>query len=279
MNINTSAFGLRMNNYYQRQRLVNTILNMKTCKKSVKMDTYYKSSLLDCITAGKRITSKSISSSILDALNFEYKTLRESNNVISLCGVEFIRSQIPSVSISRCSEIKAENNVISFKNGKYYKFTDFNGETHAMACAYDRVKCPYSETLRGTHDDKSYEQGKFWNMLSRNGTYMSLYYSDDEQRKYLNDAGITEGIFTVQVGNKKQEYLYSNGNCGVAVPKFRYDADYDVIKNKGRFFKDYEVGSIFKIDGKEYTLSENRTLDIPYGADIYNMERPAKKSS
>lgn len=268
MNINISK--LQINNYYQKQKLINNLLDTDNNKKIVKKDVC----LINSITSKNNIPSN-----ILDMMNFKYRSVRESNNILSLDGINFTKDQIPSINTNQCNEIKANNNIVAFKNGEYYKFTDSNGETHAMACAYDRVKCPYSETIRGTHDNKSYDVGKFWNMLSRNGTYISLYYSHDQQRKYLNDAGITKGIFTVQVGNQKQEYLYSNGNCGVAVPKSRYNADYNVIKNAGRFFKDYEVGSIFKIDGKEYALSENHTLNIPYGADIYNIERPAKKCS
>ena len=36
----------------------------------------------------------------------------------------------------------------------------------------------------------------------------------------------------------------------------------------------YEVGSIFKIGGKEYALNEQRKLDIPYGEDIFDIEFP-----
>ena len=39
-------------------------------------------------------------------------------------------------------------------------------------------------------------------------------------------------------------------------------------------FRDYEPGSVFKIGGKEYVLNEDRKLDIPYGADIYDIEYP-----
>ena len=38
---------------------------------------------------------------------------------------------------------------------------------------------------------------------------------------------------------------------------------------------EYEAGDIFKIGDKEYILSENHTLDIPYGEDIYNLEYPS----
>lgn len=36
----------------------------------------------------------------------------------------------------------------------------------------------------------------------------------------------------------------------------------------------YELGSIFKVSGKEYVLSKSHTLDIPYGEDVYDVEYP-----
>ena len=53
-----------------------------------------------------------------------------------------------------------------------------------------------------------------------------------------------------------------------------YDHDFEVLTQKGHLLTNYEPGSIFKISEKEYVLSENHTLDIPYGEDIYAMEYP-----
>ena len=107
---------------------------------------------------------------------------------------------------------------------------------------------------------------------------MGLYYDEYTQRQYLNDAGIKEGFFSVQIGNKKQEYYYSNGLAGVAVPKWQYDADYDMLVKRGSaLFNEYEPGSIFKMGGKEYTLSANRTFDIPYGTDPFEINDHAKE--
>ena len=41
--------------------------------------------------------------------------------------------------------------------------------------------------------------------------------------------------------------------------------------------KDYGAGAVFKVNGKEYELKEDGTLDIPYGADIYVVEYPPRK--
>jgi hypothetical protein len=221
----------------------------------------------------------SFSSTILDAINFGYASSKESATSFTYGGVEYLKSEIPDVDESRCSEIKANNNEIVFNVGSYYKFTDKNGETHVLSCAYDRLSQPYSETSTGKQNDTSYQVSKFWNMLSKNGTYMSLYYSHDEQRKLLNDAGITEGFFSVQVGTHKQEYYYSNGIAGVAVSKTRYDETYNFYMNRKGVWDDYAVGSVFEIGGKDYILDENKKLDIPYGVDIFDMKYPRKESA
>ena len=106
---------------------------------------------------------------------------------------------------------------------------------------------------------------------------MSLYYSKAEQQSLLNDAGISEGFFSVQIGSKKQEYFYSNGNAGVAVRKFEYDAVYDMFAKRGSaLFNEYDIGSVFMIGGKEYILNEDRKFDIPYGEDIFDVQFPKR---
>ena len=54
-----------------------------------------------------------------------------------------------------------------------------------------------------------------------------------------------------------------------------YNARYKNLTSGGILLDEYEAGDIFKIGDKEYILSENHTLDIPYGEDIYNLEYPS----
>ncbi len=42
-------------------------------------------------------------------------------------------------------------------------------------------------------------------------------------------------------------------------------------------FRDYEPGDVFLVGGKKYVLSEDKKLDLPYGADIYDMKWPPRK--
>lgn len=94
----------------------------------------------------------------------------------------------------------------------------------------------------------------------------------------MNEAGIAEGFFPVQVGDNRQEYYYSNGNAGTAVLKERYDNTYQMFMTQTEIlFRDYEPGSVFLVGGKEYILSEDKKLDLPYGADIYDVKWPQRK--
>ena len=218
-------------------------------------------------------------SSVLDIINFNYldimKQKCDKQFSFIIGGKEYLKSELPAVSADRCEEIKAVNNTVDFSNSRYYKYTEKDGRVHTFTCTNDHVDQPYSDLVSGRQSDDSYQVAKFWNMLSRDGTYLSLYYSKEKQVQFLNDAGITKGFFTVKTGDHKQEYYYSHGNAGVAVRKFEYDATYDMLAKRGTaLFNEYEVGSIFKIGGKEYALNEQRKLDIPYGEDIFDIEFP-----
>lgn len=137
---------------------------------------------------------------------------------------------------------------------------------------------PYSDINRGIVDDESFQIGHFWNLLSKNGTFIGLHCSEETERRRLNEAGITEGFFSVQVGDNKQEYFYSNGHAGAAVLKERYDDTYQMFMTQNEIvFRDYEPGVVFQVGGKEYVLSEDKKLNLPYGADVYDMKWPPRK--
>lgn len=286
MNINFSGYRCRrsVRTLNRQHSLVNTLLNKKKSGNQVRRDLFSRTGNniydIGLYTAPARKIKGNVSNAVLDMINFEYRDCkRQTDDGFFFGGVEYPKSKIPSVSTDRCSEIKAKNNAIVFETGKYYKFTDQRGKSHVLACSYGQLGQPYSDTSRGIVDDASYSVGKFWNMLAKDGTYIGSYYSLDTERKLLNDAGITEGFFSVQVGDHKQEYFYSNGSAGIAVPKWRYDDTYNMfMKHNDIAFRDYEPGSVFKIGGKEYVLSEDKKLDIPYGADIYDIEYPPRKN-
>lgn len=246
-----------------------------------KRDSYvHGSDNLSCIySANVGLKRGMATSSVLDTINFNnldiMKQRCDKQFSFIIGGKEYLKSELPAVSTDRCEEIKAINNTVTISNDRYYKYTEKGGRVHTFTCTNDHVDQPYSDLVSGRQSDASFQVAKFWNMLSRDGTYLSLYYSREKQEQLLNDAGITKGFFTVKAGDHKQEYYYSHGNAGVAVRKFEYDATYDMFVKRGTaLFNKYEVGSIFKIGGKEYALNEQRKLDIPYGEDIFDIEFP-----
>ena len=247
-------------------------------------DEYVHGSMMDISTYSRNAisgyTKLKCPDSSIDIINFDtqriFKQRGETEYSIFVENREYLKKDLSKVDYSRCNVIKAENNRIVLDNNHYYGYQDKNGNKHVFSCVNNRLEQPYSDLISGRQNDASYQICKFWNMLSRDGTYMSLYYSQDEQRQMLNDAGIKEGFFSVRIGNNKQDYYYSNGNAGVvAVRRFEYDATYDMFAKRGSaIFNKYPIGSIFTVAGKEYALREDRTLDIPYGEDIFDVQFP-----
>lgn len=219
-----------------------------------------------------------VTDEILDMINFKRFDGTETTTSFIFGGVEYFHKDIPAISLDKCLKPKAENNAIVFQTGNYYQFADETGKTHILTCSNGRMTQPLSDTRRGVRDDTSFEIGHFWNIMAGNGTYINLYYSEETERRLLNDAGITEGFFSVQVGERKQEYFYSNGNAGAAVPMERYNSTYYTFMERNDFvFEGYKPGDVFLVGGREYVLSEEKKLDIPYGADIFDVKWPPRR--
>ena len=278
MRINTSA---DLTGLFPNQKTISKQSTKKSTISSELRDSYvHGSDNTSCVySANGGLKRGGASSSVLDMINFNYldimKQKCDKQFSFIIGGKEYLKSRLPAVSANMCEEINAVNNTVDFTNGRYYKHTEKDGRVHTFTCTNDHVDQPYSDLVSGRQSDASYQVAKFWNMLSRDGTYISLYYSAEKQEQFLNDVGITKGFFTVKAGKHQQEYFYSHGNAGVAVRKFEYDATYDMFVKRGTaLFNKYEVGSVFKIGGKEYALNDQRKLDIPYGEDIFDIEFP-----
>ena len=224
----------------------------------------------------KTVVSEKFPQAIVDIINFDLGSVVEDETGFTIDGVKYLRKDMTSVSLDRCNEIRAENNEIVFERGKYYKFQDREGKYHVLDCRGNSVSQPYSEQTMKRQNEESFQMGKFWGCIGCEGVYGSKYYSDEEQRKILKEAGIQEGFFSVQVGDKRQELFLSNGAAGAVVPKRRYDGTYNMFMNTN-ILDDYAVGSVFVIGGKEYILDEHKKLDIPYGADIYDIKFPMRE--
>ena len=117
----------------------------------------------------------------------------------------------------------------------------------------------------------------FWMRLTQNPTFMGLTYSAEDTRNRLHSASIQKGFFQVTVGEHTATQFLSEGKNAAAVySKAYYDDQYYNYVKSGGICRDYEPGDVFKIDGEEYTVSADRKLDVPYGADIWNIEWPKK---
>ena len=190
----------------------------------------------------------------------------------------FTAEQIPKISGACLNEIKAEDNIIDFGKNKYFKYVSGDGQEHCLYTDNKGIGSIVSEIMRGEPYDPVLERyASFWNyMMTKDPVYVLLSYSDEEIRGYMENAGIKNGFFTVKMGDREATQFYSATKTTSPIQsKERYDARYKNLTSGGILLDEYEAGDIFKIGDKEYILSENHTLDIPYGEDIYNLEYPS----
>ena len=227
------------------------------------------------------VKKKKVKDSVLDEINFNYEKIfkvhGEKRYTIEVNGEEYLKSNLPKISVGRCNKIKAINNSVIINNDAYYEYTDNNGKQHIFSCKDNHLGQPYSDQIAGRVDKETFEISKFWNLMSKDGTYVGLYRSKEQIKSYLNEAGIYKGFFSVQVGDNKQEYFFSENKVEIT-KKRQYDIDYEMYTKIGfPFFNRFDVGDIIVVEGKEYPLKEDRTLDIPYGEDIYDIQFPMEK--
>ena len=165
----------------------------------------------------------------------------------------------------------AANNAISFDKYSYYKFMGKDGKEHTILSL--------GRTLgTGILGDYSYDKEavdfiNFWNSLGRDnpsGIYMK--FSNEEIRSRLAESGIQDGFFTVSIGGHTVTHYLSQGKNASAVhSKQQYDDRYNALTS-GKFFHHYEAGQKVMIGGKEYVLGEDKSVDIEYGADIFDIQ-------
>lgn len=225
-----------------------------------------------------------ISNDLLNRINNWEFILRSEGNVHFLPdGTTFTSDQIPSIDASGLQEIKAVNNCIDFGKNKYFKYVSEDGREHVLYTGNKSVGSLCSEMLKGAPYDGILERyARFWNYVgtARETVYMPLVFSREEMKGYLAEAGIQPGFFTVKMGETEVRRFYTaNKYAGLIQTQERYDFHYQTVTEDGDIFRDYDPGSVFRINGKEYVLRENHTLDVPYGEDIYNIEYPAKQNN
>lgn len=200
-----------------------------------------------------------------------------SGNIGECQGIKFNIKDVERIKTCKLKEAKAENNVIDFGNRNYLKYVSSDGKEHVLYARNGIVETPMSTGITGEEWSQETERyAGFWRyLMAKDTVYLGLSYSKSEVENYLAEAGIEKGFFTIKMGGKEvTKYYTASKTTGGIKDQWRYDQHYKSITN-GPLFNNYEPGSVFKVGGKEYKLTENHTLDIPYGEDIYDMEYPS----
>lgn len=257
--------------------------NVKNCKviEKKQTDSFEKSKDYlngNYIYEKKARSYKYISQSLLKVINSNYSNVSLRDDKFVCDGIEFTKEQIPKVDVKTLNEVKAQNNVIDFGKLSFFKYVNKAGREMCLFTKNGAIGTAVSERLRGEPYDAECERyAAFWNFLMGNSTvYLGLFYSKLEVNNYLDEAGVEKGFFTIKMGDREATLFRSSSESrGPIQSKERYDLRYKSLTADGSLLNNYETGSVFKVNGKEYTLSENHTLDIPYGEDIYKLEYPS----
>lgn len=264
----------------QQQLTVNTLLGQRMAVNG-SVDMFIRSNSMFNDTGVYSPFSKSedtyISDLLLLLINNDSSKVRKHGEIYEAAGVRFTKDQIPKIDTNELSEIKACNNIIDFGQNHYFKYVSSDEKEHALFTNDKGAGVPYSEHMRGAeHDAAAQRYAHFWRyMMNDDPVYVGLTYSNDDIDEFMKHAGIEYGFFTVKMGNREATQYYTKSeNTSAIQSKARYDSKYEHITSTGYQLMNYEPGSAFKLNGKEYVLSENHTLDIPYGEDLWCLEYP-----
>ncbi|MBR1701144.1 MAG: hypothetical protein IJ716_04235 [Lachnospiraceae bacterium] len=226
--------------------------------------------------AGKK--TKYLSAEILALVNGEINGQHTIGDVHYLKnGMSFTSDQIPPINTCKLEEVKAENNCMDFGRNRYFKYVSKDGKEHPLYTNEEGIGSLYSEYLRGAPYDGTLQRyARFWMYVGtarEDLVYIGETFPKSEIKSYLEEAGIQPGFFTIKMGDTETTRFYSTGeNTGYLFTKKHYDEKYDSLTKTGELLYKHKPGSVFKFQGKEYVLSENHTLDIPYGVDIFSNE-------
>lgn len=114
----------------------------------------------------------------------------------------------------------------------------------------------------------------------------TIDFGQDHYFKYVSPDGREHILFTndKRVGTPYSEYI-RGAEYDAAAQNYsrfwRYMMSKDPVYYGLTWSNDEvqelmgEPGSVFKLNGKEYVLSGNHTLDIPYGEDLWCLENPS----
>lgn len=201
--------------------------------------------------------------------------------------VAFKKEAIPAIDIRSLQEVKAQDNYLNFGSHEYFKYRAKDGKEYPLQVGSmlgNGIGAIHTEYMRG--NDSAYEKQcqdylKFWNgvMVDTGPDVPGLFFNRNEAKAFMEEAGITPGFFTVKMSDDVKTFYYSmNTTSRMIETQKSYDIRYESLTNSSsKLLTDFEPGSIFKIGNKEYILSEDFTLDIEYGADVFALIVPERK--
>lgn len=294
MNVNLSGWNVNrmahaINN---RKTMLDILFGDRNVSKNKKKDSFSRSDVYDISVYTKKAewkndvfpekTGAMIPDAVLTAMNNNIANLHKSGDIFECGGMYFTADQIPKINGSVLHEVKASNNVMDFGRENYFKYISADGKEHCLYADHKTIGSIVSESMRGAPYDETLEKyAGFWRyMMSKDPIVAGLSYSDEEIRNYMDEAGVQVGFFTVKAGDREATQFYSATKTTCPVQsKLRYDQQYQRLTEKSPFFDSFEVGSVFKIGGKDYILNESHMLDIPYGEDIFDIQYPDRGRS
>lgn len=272
-----------------QERTSKTYLALQNRKIPPLADAYLRgnnvSSQFEMLTYQKKVSEPEmmqgfISQEMVDKLN-NGAWYGVKGKVYTLDGMKFSKESIPPMDGSKLNEVKAKDNIISFGKYDYFKYVSKAGREYYMhtgGSGGTGFGVVYTETMRGSvYDEQAWRYISFWNgmMCATGPDVPGKEYSRSEAASFLEEANVQPGFFTVNMKGSSKTFYYTKAKYSRMVEsKEDYDNQYDNLTRQTHFLSAYEPGSIFKIGEREYVLSENHILDIPYGEDIYAMEWP-----
>lgn len=260
-------------------------LSLSVCEISGRKDDVW-----DAVSAGGTNTWETASQELIDRinkLNSAVSSTRIGDIITLKDGTTINIHEIPRLDLGALGTVTAKENVMDFGSGFYFKHTNSKGKDVAifsLPCGV--LSRPYSETTgHSTFDLETERYINFWNNLSDGRAMMAspavskhYGYTSDQERAYLDEAGIEKGFFSLKIGSRSAEFYYSaSKHLSPIHTKEEYDKDYEWMTSpdspysRSRF-EGFEPGTEIMIGGEPYRLKEDLTLDLPYGIDIFDIE-------
>ncbi|WP_017413937.1 hypothetical protein [Clostridium tunisiense] len=217
-------------------------------------------------------------SRLIESIN---KSVYKKPNSLSLdslsieSGKLILESQKKLASIGKnAEEFVAKDNVLDLRKGTYYKLKTSSNTTAILTVGDGgNVYMPFSElglgdnfTLPPSDYGEINKIRRLITSLAEDGSAFEVRtggFKHNEILDMLGKVGIKPGWFEVKSESKTNKfYLVDNG---LIYPEYQAEAERRYFTKANLFKSGFTKDSVFIIEGKEYKLNENGSLDIPEG--------------